>query len=123
MQGGVYVPQQITPLRVPPWMLPDFIYILKSKRGPWGVDSGVIIEPMACYESEDRSEHCFLEPDELSIKGGYLYVTDSDEPFSGLIHSCSGTEEYDEGSFKDDWVILCGDQCWADVPPKGAYVR
>ena len=105
------MPQQITPLRVPPWMLPDFIPILKSKRGPWGVDSGVIIEPMVCYESEDRSEHCFLEPDDLSVKGGYLYVTDTDEPFSGVIHLCDGTDEYENGSYKDRLLWLCGDQC------------
>ena len=52
------------------------------------LNKGVIIERIDCYESRDKSDDCFLEPDDLSVKGGYLYVTDTDEPYSGLIHSC-----------------------------------
>ena len=117
-------------------MLPDFIDILKSKRGRIfrfkeayteneiaNLNKGVIIERIACYESRDKSDDCFLEPDDLSVKGGYLYVTDTDEPFSGVIHQCDGTDEYENGSYKDRLLWLCGDQCWADVAPRGAYVR
>jgi len=122
------VPKQITPLGVPPWMLSDFIDTLKSKRGPMifrvketytekeieNLDKGVIIERIACYDSRDKSDDWFLEPDDLSVKGGYLYVTDTDEPFSGVIHQCDGTDEYENGSYKDRLIWLCGTQCWDD---------
>ena len=133
MQGGFYVPQQITPLGVPPWRLPHFIDELKWRKGPvplinTGMEtaafaSPVIIEHIGCYRTGDKSDHCFLEPDDLSVKGGYLYVTDTDEPFSGAIHLCDGTDEYENGSYKDRLLWICGDQCSADVAPKGAYVR
>ncbi len=115
------MPQQITPLGVPPRMLPDFIYMLKSMKGPvhlinTGMEtaafaSPVIIEHIGCYKTGDKSDHCFLEPDDLSVKGGYLYVTDTDEPFSGVIHLCDGTDEYENGTYKDRLIWLCGDQC------------
>ena len=115
------MPQQITPLGVPPRMLPDFIFMLKSMKGPGpiintgmetaGCDSPVIIEHIGCYKTGDKSDHCFLEPDDLSVKGGYLYVTDTDEPFSGVIHLFDGTDEYENGSYKDRLLWLCGDRC------------
>ena len=97
--------------------------MFKNLKGPNGAESGVIIVRMACYESGDKSEHCFLKPENLSVKGVYLCVTNTKEPFSGFVKGCIRTREFHEGSFKADWEILCGDQCWVDVPPKGAYVR
>ena len=122
MQGGVYVPLQTTPLGVPPWRLPHFIDELKSSTGPGlfntgmetaACDSPVIIEHIGCYKTGDKSDHCFLEPDDLSVKGGYLYVTDTDEPFSGVIHLFDGTDEYENGSYKARLLWLCGDPCWS----------